>query len=103
MKFLTKRKEIYIKRDIVKEICEQAYLEGKFLFRSGQLLNVYFDKYLFEANPDLIRKIPKGMCQQIPKDMEVFAGLEMREITLVTAIGLDTGIQCAFVRKVGVS
>ncbi|MDE7283885.1 MAG: orotate phosphoribosyltransferase [Lachnospiraceae bacterium] len=88
-----------MKRDIAKEIYKQAHLEGKFLLRSGQFSNEYFDKYLFEANPDLLRKIAKGMCELIPKDIEVLAGLEMGGIPLVTAISLDAGIQCTFVRK----
>lgn len=88
-----------MKPDIAKEIYKQAHLEGKFLLRSGQFSNEYFDKYLFEANPDLLRKIAEGMCEQIPKDIEVLAGLEMGGIPLVTAIGLDAGIPCAFVRK----
>lgn len=88
-----------MKCDIAKEIYKHAHLEGKFLLRSGQYSDEYFDKYLFEANPDLLRKIAKGMCEQIPKDTEVLAGLEMGGIPLVTAIGLDSGIQCAFVRK----
>ncbi len=88
-----------MKRDIAKEIYKQAHLEGKFLLRSGQFSNEYFDKYLFEANPSLLRKIAKGMCELIPKDIEVLAGLEMGGIPLVTAISLDAGIQCTFVRK----
>lgn len=88
-----------MKKEIAKEIYDQAHLEGKFLLRSGQYSNEYFDKYLFEANPDLLGKIAKGMCELIPKDIDVLAGLEMGGIPLVTAIGLETGIPCAFVRK----
>lgn len=88
-----------MKCDVAKEIYQQAHLEGKFLLRSGQFSNEYFDKYLFEANPDLLGKIAKGMCEQIPKDIEVLAGLEMGGIPLVTAISLNTGMPCAFVRK----
>lgn len=55
--------------------------------------------HLFEANPDLLRKIARGMCELIPKNIENLAGLEMGGIPLVTAISLDAGIQYAFVRK----
>lgn len=85
--------------NIAKEIYQQAHLDGKFLLRSGQFSNEYFDKYLFEANPNLLRKIAKRMCGLIPKDIEVLAGLEMGGIPLVTAIALEAGVPCAFVRK----
>ena len=88
-----------MKCDIAKEIYKQAHLEGKFLLRSGQYSNEYFDKYLFEANPELLRKIAKGMCELIPKDIQILAGLELGGIPLVTAISLESGIECAFVRK----
>ena len=90
---------IYMDHSIAKEIYQQAHLEGKFLLRSGQLSNEYFDKYLFEANPNLLRKIAKRMCDLIPQNIEVLAGLEMGGIPLVTAIALESGISCAFVRK----
>lgn len=44
-----------MKREIAQEIYMAAHLEGKFLLRSGQYSNEYFDKYLFEANPELLR------------------------------------------------
>ena len=88
-----------MKSDVAKEIYEKAHLEGKFLLRSGQYSNEYFDKYLFEADPVLLRKIAEGMRGLIPEDTEVLAGLEMGGIPLVTAIGLNAKIPCTFVRK----
>ena len=88
-----------MKREIAQEIYKAAHLQGKFLLRSGQYSNEYFDKYLFEANPELLRKMAKGMCELLPKDIQVLAGLEMGGIPLVTAISLESGIPCAFVRK----
>ncbi len=88
-----------MKREIAQEIYMAAHLEGKFLLRSGQYSNEYFDKYLFEANPELLRKMAKGMCELLPKEIQILAGLEMGGIPLVTAISLESGIPCAFVRK----
>ena len=88
-----------MKRNIALEIYKEAHLEGKFLLRSGQYSNEYFDKYLFEANPELLRKIAKGMCELIPKDSQILAGLELGGIPLVTVISLESGMECAFVRK----
>lgn len=88
-----------MKSDIAKRIYKQAHLEGQFLLRSGQYSNEYFDKYLFESNPILLKEIAKDMSKLIPPDIDVLAGLEMGGIPLVTAIGLEAGAQCAFVRK----
>ena len=85
--------------EIAKSIYEHSHLTGNFLLRSGQYSNEYFDKYLFEARPDLLRKIAKEMSNLIPKETEVLAGLEMGGIPVATAISLETGIHCAFVRK----
>lgn len=87
------------KKEIAAKIYECAHLEGKFLLRSGQYSNEYFDKYLFEARPDLLKEIAMGMSALIPEGVEVLAGLEMGGIPVATAISLETGIPCAFIRK----
>jgi orotate phosphoribosyltransferase len=87
------------KEDIAKRIYETAHITGTFTLRSGQVSNEYFDKYLFEAKPDLLCDIAGVMRGLIPAETEVLAGLEMGGIPLVTALSLETGIVAAFVRK----
>jgi orotate phosphoribosyltransferase len=77
-----------------------ARLEGEFLLRSGQTSNVYFDKYRFEARPDLLRRVAAVMAALLPKETEILAGLELGGVPIATAMSLETGIQAAFVRKV---
>ena len=88
-----------MKSEIAAKIYKCAHLEGKFLLRSGQYSNEYFDKYLFEARSDLLKEIASGMSELIPEGIEVLAGLEMGGIPVATAISLETGIPCAFIRK----
>jgi orotate phosphoribosyltransferase len=59
----------------------------------------YFDKYQFEADPALLGELAAAMVPLIPEGTEVLAGLEMGGIAVVTALGLGTGLPCAFVRK----
>ncbi|KXB97473.1 MAG: orotate phosphoribosyltransferase [Chlorobi bacterium NICIL-2] len=86
-------------RDLARAIYERSHLQGDFLLRSGQRSSVYFDKYLFECEPALLRRIADRMAQLVPSDAEVLAGLELGGIPLVTALGLATGMPMAFVRK----
>lgn len=87
------------KKELAIAIYDVAHLTGEFLLRSGTISNEYFDKYLFEAQPQLLKAIAKEFALLIPTDTEVLAGLEMGGIPLATALGLETGLPLAFVRK----
>ena len=87
------------KPELAIAIYDVAHLTGEFLLRSGTISNEYFDKYLFEANPKLLKAIAKEFSLLVPSDTEVLAGLEMGGIPLATALGLETGLPLAFVRK----
>lgn len=81
------------------EINSIARLTGTFTLRSGQIATEYFDKYRFEARPELLKRIAAAMAPLIPAGTEVLAGLEMGGIPIATALSLHTGIPAAFVRK----
>jgi orotate phosphoribosyltransferase len=85
--------------ELAKRIFDAAHLTGDFLLRSGQRASEYFDKYLFEAEPDLLSSIAREMKALVPENAELIAGLEMGGIPLVTALSLETGMRAAFVRK----
>ena len=78
------------KEQVAKKIYELSHITGEFLLRSGQISNEYFDKYLFEANPEVLAEIAKIMSGMIPEGTDVIAGLEMGGIPVVTAISLNT-------------
>jgi len=80
-------------------IAEAAKLTGTFTLRSGQTATTYFDKYRFEARPDLLREVAKVMASMVPAEAEVLAGLELGGVPIATALSLDTGLPAAFVRK----
>lgn len=76
-----------------------ARLEGEFKLRSGQISNVYFDKYRFEARPDLLKRVAAVMTSLLPADVDILAGLELGGVPIATAMSLETGIPAVFVRK----
>ncbi len=61
--------------------------------------STYFDKYLFEADPELLTAIAGHIARLVPDATEVVAGLELGGVPIATAISLATGIPAAFVRK----
>ena len=78
---------------------DASHLTGEFTLRSGTTATDYFDKYQFEARPDLLAAVAEALVPLVPKDIEVLAGLELGGIPIVTALSLHTGLPAAFVRK----
>ncbi len=87
-------------RDVLaRRIRDVAKLTGRFTLRSGKVSDTYFDKYLFESDPELLRAIASAMVPLLPADAEVLCGLELGGIPLVTVLSQLTGLPAAFIRK----
>ena len=84
---------------LARRIYETAHLTGEFTLRSGQISNEYFDKYLFEADPPLLRDIAEAMASMVPGSIDALAGLELGGIPIVTMLSQVTGTPALFVRK----
>lgn len=80
------------------DVYAACHLTGSFTLRSGQVSQEYFDKYLFESNPVLIRRVAEAMVGLLP-ECDVLAGMEMGGIPLVTVMSQLTGLPAVFVRK----
>jgi len=76
-----------------------AHITGDFLLRSGARSTEYFDKYLFEADPDLLKHIAISLVDLLPKGVDALAGLEMGGIPIATMLSQLTGLPVLFVRK----
>ena len=87
------------RKTLAEKIYKIAYLTGTFKLRSGQTSNEYFDKYRFEAQPEILKEIANQLAPLIPAGTEVLAGLEMGGIPIATALSPKTGLPCTFVRK----
>lgn len=84
---------------IAARIGATSRLSGDFLLRSGQRSTTYFDKYRFEADPELLRAVARLLVDLLPAETEVVAGLEMGGIPVATALSQVTGLPAAFLRK----
>jgi orotate phosphoribosyltransferase len=85
--------------DLARRIYDAAHLTGTFTLRSGAVSNEYFDKYRFEAAPDLLADVASAMADLLPSAIDAVAGLELGGVPLATAISLHTGLPALFVRK----
>ncbi len=85
--------------DLAKRIYDTAHITGEFTLRSGAKSNEYFDKYLFEADPKLLRDIAEALVPLVPSGVDALAGLEMGGIPIATMLSQFTGLPVLFVRK----
>ncbi|MEU5906159.1 orotate phosphoribosyltransferase [Micromonospora sp. NPDC047527] len=81
-----------------RRVYETCHLTGSFRLRSGQVSAEYFDKYLFEAQPTLLRDVAEVMVALLP-ECDVLAGMEMGGIPIATVMAQMTGLPTVFVRK----
>ena len=85
--------------DLARRVRDVSRLTGEFVLRSGRTATEYFDKYQFEADPELLDRLAEQMAVLVPEGTEVLAGLEMGGIAVVTALARHAGLPTAFVRK----
>jgi orotate phosphoribosyltransferase len=84
---------------LARDIDARCRLRGEFTLRSGQVSDQYFDKYLFESDPVLLRRVTDRMTALLPVGTAMLGGLEMGGIPLVTMLSQATSIPALFVRK----
>lgn len=86
-------------QSLAADVNAASKLTGTFKLRSGQVSSEYFDKYRFEADPRLLRRVAARMLELVPAGCEVLAGLELGGVPIATAMSLESGLPAAFVRK----
>ena len=84
---------------LARDIDAHCRLTGRFTLRSGQVASEYFDKYLFETDPDLLARVAAAMVPILPDDTDLLGGLEMGGIPLVTVLSAQSRLPALFVRK----
>ena len=62
---------------LAKRVKEVALLEGDFTLRSGKKSKFYFDKYLFETQPDILEAMGKEIANRLPPGTTRIAGPEL--------------------------
>jgi orotate phosphoribosyltransferase len=84
--------------DLARRMKQVAYLEGDFVLRSGQRSKFYFDKYLFESQPDILAELGRRLAQHAG-DAELIAGPELGAVSLAAATSMACGKPFVIVRK----
>jgi orotate phosphoribosyltransferase len=69
------------------------------VLRSGATSDEYFDKYLFEGDPALLRDIVESLVALLPDNADALAGLELGGVPIATVLSQRTGLPTLFVRK----
>jgi orotate phosphoribosyltransferase len=82
-----------------RELVAASYLKGDFVLRSGKRSNRYFDKFLFETDPALLRRLGRQLAQLVPAETQRLAAPELGAVLLGGAVSMETGLPLVLVRK----
>jgi len=85
--------------ELATRLREVALLEGDFTLRSGRKSKYYFDKYLFETQPDLLREIGRRLAAHVGENVDRIAGPELGAVALAAAASLESGKPFVIVRN----
>lgn len=94
--------ENYDISNLEKTIKDTCLIEGDFLLASGVRSTYYFDKYQFQADPELLNEIAHELTEidvDYWRDIDYVAGLEMGGISIATMISSIMDIPMLQVRK----
>ena len=84
---------------LARDLVRASYLKGDFILRSGKRSNRYFDKFLFETDPELLKRIGRHLAELVPKETQRLAAPELGAVLLGGAVSMETGIPLVLVRK----
>lgn len=87
--------------ELARDITGAAYLRGDFVLSSGMRSNYYFDKYLFETKPSILRRVCAELVTLLPSDVDRIAGPELGAVALAAGVSLESGLPFVIVRKGG--
>ncbi|MEO8744658.1 MAG: orotate phosphoribosyltransferase [Candidatus Dormiibacterota bacterium] len=86
-------------RELGRDLVKSSYLKGDFVLRSGKRSNRYFDKFLFETDPALLRRLGKHLAGLVPQETQRLAAPELGAVLLGGAVSMEMGLPLVLVRK----
>ena len=86
-------------RELGRDLVKASYLKGDFVLRSGRRSNRYFDKFLFETEPVLLKRLGRHLAELVPKETQRLAAPELGAVLLGGAVSMETGLPLLLVRK----
>jgi orotate phosphoribosyltransferase len=84
---------------LARDLVAAAWLEGDFVLRSGRRSRYYFDKYLFETQPGILRRVGRELARMVPPGTARLAAPELGAILLGGAVSLELNLPLVLVRK----
>lgn len=85
--------------DLIARIRETAYLEGDFVLRSGRRSNYYLDKYKFETQPDILKRLGEAFAEYKTTETTLIAGAELGGVPLAAATSMAADLPFVIVRN----
>lgn len=97
---MNSRGPLLIEREaLARDLVKASYLKGDFVLRSGRRSNRYFDKFLFETEPALLKRLGKHLAELVPKETQRLAAPELGAVLLGGAVSMETDLPLVLVRK----
>ena len=84
---------------LARDLVTASYLKGDFILRSGKRSHRYFDNFLFETDPALLRRLGRHLAQLVPAETQRLAAPELGAVLLGGAVSMATGLPLVLVRK----
>jgi orotate phosphoribosyltransferase len=84
---------------LARDLVDAAYLKGDFVLRSGKRSSYYFDKYLFETRPAILRRLGRELARLVPAEADRIAAPELGAVLLGGAVSMELDLPLVIVRK----
>jgi orotate phosphoribosyltransferase len=100
---LLTRDRVRLPRDVAlqelrHDIVRASYIEGEFELSGGLRRNYYFEKYLFETRPALLRRVARFVGELVPRPTDRLAAPALGAVAIGTAVSLELGLPLVIVR-----
>jgi len=86
-------------REFYDAVKSAALLYGDFTLRSGRKSKYYLDKYLFEADPKILRELGERFAKHIAPSTTLIAGAELGGVALAASTSMAGGLPFVIIRN----
>lgn len=80
-------------------VASAALLRGEFTLRSGRKSKYYLDKYLFEAQPAVLRELGERFARRRSPATTLIAGAELGGVALAASASMASGLPFVIIRN----
>src|SRR6266508_2072207 len=84
---------------LAERLLAASELHGDFVLSSGKSSSIYFDKFRFLTDPQLLKELADAVAALLPEGITHLAAPEGAATLLVAAVALQTHLPLAVVRK----